>query len=314
MAQIDMSVWTGRDDTAGEGATASRWHQHVRPYNGQTNLGIVLSGFACDVGVARNNGRIGAAGGPGAIRTALANLAWHQSQQVYDAGNVTCESTDLETAQEQLAVRIATWVQAGQRPITLGGGHETAWGTMQGLFRARPNSIIGLVNIDAHFDLREAACPNSGTPFAQAAACCRPFRYFCLGIAEPANTKALFDRAKSLGVQWRLDVELHSDQLGPELDRIRNFVDGCDFVYLSLDLDVLPHSIMPAVSAPAARGVPLDIVERLAAEVVGSGKLLAVDVVEFNPRFDADGLAARTAAALVWRVARHWTNNTGTQS
>ena len=98
----------------------------------------------------------------------------------------------------------------------------------------------------------------------------------------------------------------------PFLDRVRRFIAGCDLVYLSLDLDVLPSAIMPAVSAPAGRGVPLEVVERMLAEIVSSGKVAAADVVEFSPLFDVDGRAARTAATLVWRVARGWTDTVDT--
>jgi formiminoglutamase len=313
---LDMSVWTGRDDILTESPSAIRWHQRVQPFMSQADKSIVLLGFACDEGVTRNGGRAGAAGGPKSLRSALANMAWHQDHPVFDAGDVTYDGADLESVQEHLAVQIAELIAAGQRPLTLGGGHETAWSTMQGMFRARPQSSIGLINIDAHFDLRASVRSTSGTPFAQAAAYCRAagrlFRYFCLGVAEPANTAALFERAHELGVLWRLDTELHAWKLDDELERVRRFIAGCDLVYLSLDLDVLPNNVMPAVSAPAGRGVPLDIVERLVAEVVASGKLAAADVVEFNPLFDVDGRAARTAAALIWQIARGWTGTVDT--
>lgn len=316
MASPDMTVWTGRDDVADEGPSAVRWHQRVRPYSSTSERGVVLLGFACDEGVKRNNGQVGAAGGPKALRSALANMAWHHQHSIFDAGDITCANADLDAAQEQLAQQTAALIECGQRPLVLGGGHETAWGTIQGLFRARPNSNIGLINIDAHFDLRAASRSTSGTPFAQAAAYCkaagRMFRYFCFGIAEPANTPALFERARELGVLWRLDTDLESWRLDEELERMRKFIGGCDVAYLSVDLDVLPGTIMPAVSAPAGRGVALDIVERLSAEVVASGKLAAVDVVEFNPLFDTDSRAARTAAGLVWRTARSWNGNSGT--
>ena len=63
----DMQLWNGRVDT-GEGDRARRWHQVVRPLDDGTLPGIALLGFACDEGVARNQGRIGAAEGPAVLR------------------------------------------------------------------------------------------------------------------------------------------------------------------------------------------------------------------------------------------------------
>src|SRR6185369_12077806 len=80
------------------------------------------------------------------------------------------------------------------RPLVLGGGHETAWGSFAGiLVAARPDWRIGVINVDAHFDLRADS---------------RPFHYLCLGVSEASNTAALFERADYLGADWRLDTDL----------------------------------------------------------------------------------------------------------
>ncbi|TGD48289.1 formimidoylglutamase, partial [Salmonella enterica subsp. enterica serovar Poona] len=62
----------------------------------------------------------------------------------------------------------------------------------------------------------------------------------------------------------------------------------------------------PADSAPAAPGEPLIQVLRVIEPVGRSGKLQAADLVEFNPRFDEDGAAARVAARLGWQIAHWW--------
>ncbi|MPN36614.1 Formimidoylglutamase [bioreactor metagenome] len=84
------------------------------------------------------------------------------------------------------------------------------------------------------------------------------------------------------------------------------FISEVDKLYLTVDLDVLPVGEMPAVSAPAALGVPLATLLKLIEPVCRSGKLQAVDVVEFNPRFDNDGRSARVAARLGWQIAHWW--------
>ena len=103
---IDMSVWQGRQDPE-DGELALRWHDRVRPWQGRGEPGVVLLGFACDEGVRRNKGRVGAAGAPLAVRKLLANTAWHLGQPVYDGGDVRCEDGDLDAAHGRLAERVA---------------------------------------------------------------------------------------------------------------------------------------------------------------------------------------------------------------
>ncbi|MDI5823380.1 arginase family protein, partial [Salmonella enterica subsp. enterica serovar Kentucky] len=59
---------------------------------------------------------------------------------------------------------------------------------------------------------------------------------------------------------------------------------------------------MPAVSAPAALGVPLIQVLRLIEPVCRSGKLQAADLVEFNPRMQ-DGAASKSYGLAVAALA-----------
>ncbi|MBM3979248.1 MAG: formimidoylglutamase [Planctomycetes bacterium] len=304
-----MSVWTGRVDTA-DGPDALRWHQMVKPLAPDAPPGVVLIGFACDEGVRRNGGRVGAKDGPQAIRAALANLAWHQHFPVYDAGDVRCDDGDMEGAQARLAEVVASAIRAGHRPLILGGGHETAWGTFQGIVSAKPNAKLSVINIDAHLDLRADEPGNSGTPFNQMAKWCaargRAFRYLCVGTAEPSNTLALFNHLAELGGEHIPDTDFVPLDRKEPRDYVAEFVRRSDSIHLSIDLDVLPPATMPAVSAPAARGIAFEAVELVLDHVLPSGKVVAVDLVELNPRLDTDVRGARTAARLAWQVVKDW--------
>ncbi len=210
----DMSLWQGRIDSQ-EGADARRWHQWMRPYADDAEAASVLLGFASDEGVRRNQGRQGARHGPPALRRALANLAWHGEQAIYDAGDIVA-GDDLEAAQECYAQRVADLLARGHRVVGLGGGHEIAYASFAGLARhlSRHERLprIGILNFDAHFDLRHAERASSGTPFRQIAELCQasdwPFAYCCLGISRLSNTAALFDQAQRLGVRYLLDRQL----------------------------------------------------------------------------------------------------------
>ena len=299
---FDAACWTGRSDQDDAGDT-TRYHQRVSPWTGDAGAGIGLIGFACDEGVRRNGGRSGAAEGPAAIRRAFANLAVHHGAPVYDCGDIACAGNALEAAQLRLAAAVCEIAGRTALPIVLGGGHEVAYGTWLGIVGARPGAHVLIVNFDAHFDLRADRAATSGTPFRQIAEECSrrrtPFSYICLGISRPSNTAALFSRAAALDVEFWRDEELHWQALSPVDDRLQRRIAACDGVYLTIDLDVLPGEKAPGVSAPAARGVSLDIVEHLVATVVKSGKLLGADIAELNPALDRDTLTARVAARLV---------------
>lgn len=320
----DPTRWQGRVD-AEEGPRALRWHQQVRPLAPGAAPGVALLGFACDEGVRRNQGRVGAVEGPLALRRALANLAWHGARPVHDAGDVLVEEEALEEAQQELGAHVARLLADGHLPVVLGGGHEVAFGSFLGLsaFLAAPHPDlelrrssggsadrpvrVGVVNLDAHLDLR-AGRASSGTPFRQIAETCAsrcwPFRYLCLGVDEAANTGALLDTAARLGAAWRRDRDCTPARLPEVRGMLAAFLDLVDRVHLTVDLDALPGGVAPGVSAPAARGLALEVAEALVDDVVESGKLALFEVAELNPRLDADGRTARVAARLVEQVAR----------
>ncbi|MBL0659750.1 formimidoylglutamase [Aeromonas dhakensis] len=306
---IDMSVWQGRQDPE-DGELALRWHDRVLPWQGRGEPGVVLLGFACDEGVRRNKGRVGAAGAPLAVRKLLANTAWHLGQPVYDGGDVHCEDGDLDAAHERLAERVATALEQGQFPLVLGGGHEVAFGSWSGLNRhLGGRGRVGIINFDAHFDLRmKLEQASSGTPFFQVAEQCAaqgtPFTYACLGVAETANTAALFARAEALGVWHELDEAMTPTELPALLNGLDAFIARCEHLYLTIDLDVLPAAVMPGVSAPAARGVELAVIEPLIAHIRASGKLRLADLAEYNPNLDQDNRSARVAARLVHQLTK----------
>ena len=314
------NAWTGRFD--GDGPEHRRWWQAVSPYApggpshsvaalssvGAEQRPAVILGFASDEGVRRNKGRAGAASAPAAIRAALGPLAFHLDRAVSDAGDVVVSDGALEAGQARAGQAIAAMIDAGRLTVVLGGGHETAYASYVGVAGSdavRAGRRLGVLNLDAHFDLRDEAVPSSGTPFLQMAraeaAAGREFRYAVVGISEPNNTRALFGTAERLGVKYLLDEDCAAGRVQAF---VAEFLDSVDVLYLTIDLDVLPASAAPGVSAPAAYGVPLPVISAVCKQVAGSGKLLHLDVAELNPAFDIDGRTARVAARLVDTLLR----------
>ncbi|WP_028025486.1 formimidoylglutamase [Enterovibrio calviensis] len=319
---IDKTVWQGRRDDE-DGDLGLRFHQKIQPMEDGTPSGVMIMGFASDEGVMRNKGRVGAQNAPVEIRKMLANLPWHHNtMNIYDAGDVRCDDNDLASAQANLAGHVCNALSHQHFPLILGGGHEVAWGSFQGLaehfvqLNASSPPRIGIINFDAHFDLRTPSGSSqdgsSGTPFAQIADYCQqhawPFHYACLGVSRSSNTQALFAKAKELNVLTVEDIECQPYRLADISHQLAMFMADLDAIYLTIDLDVFPASVAPGVSAPAVHGVDFPIVEHLVRLICqtcnehGQRKLTLADIAELNPSFDIDNHTARLAARLVWTI------------
>ncbi|AHV94492.1 formimidoylglutamase [Bordetella holmesii] len=308
------AIWRARDDSGERGDT--RRMAHIVAADGRQPAAgeAALLGFACDAGVLRNQGRPGAAQGPAAIRRMLAGIPVHGLDILHDAGDVACDGSDLEDAQQRYAKEVARLLSAGARTLALGGGHEIAWGSFMGLRQwldaSGDEAAVLVLNLDAHFDLRTGRPASSGTPFDQVVTLCAqrglPVQYACLGVSRLSNTVALFDRAREVGAFWVEDVDMRETDLAARLADVDRLLEQVSHVYLTVDLDVLPAAVMPGVSAPAAYGVPLEVVERIVTHVAASGKLRLADLAEANPDFDIDNHGARVAARLAWRILTAW--------
>ncbi|WP_298809289.1 formimidoylglutamase [uncultured Psychrobacter sp.] len=322
----DMSQWTGRAEPF-ETARARYWYQLAQPYEKQ-HIGLI--GFACDQGVRRNQGRVGARAAPPLIRRAFATLPVIADLQqrfdgqlptlLGDAGDIHCDDNDgfadssLEQAQLKYADAVSNVIKQGGLPIGLGGGHAIAYGSFLGLWQALENTsdtavstntapTIGIINFDAHLDIRQSDVATSGTPFRQIAehlnAHDQPFHYCCIGVSRFSNTAALFDRAEQLGVQVISDEDCHDQPWDTLAERVKSFVDQVDIIYLTVDMDCLPSSVVPGVSAPAAYGIDLGFVERMVKTIMASGKVKMADLAEINPTFDIDSRSCKVAARLL---------------
>ncbi len=324
--------WKGRID--GEEFADRRWHQWVKCLDmterdrlpASFKNASTLIGFPCDEGVQRNRGRTGAAGGPHAIRQALSNLPIPETanpdSSFFDAGNVEFSDQDssvdsLSETQKALGSLVSTVLEKGGFPIILGGGHEVTYGAYSGvkdyIEKSIENSdaVIGIINFDAHFDNREPGDGgvNSGTGFWQihqdSQRKNQKFCYLAVGIQEMGNTRRLFDRARQTGTQTILARDFTPRKLTENLSLLKNFMAGCDKLYLTIDLDVFSMANAPGVSAPSVMGiVPDELFQHFLLEIFNSNKLLAMDIAELNPELDENSKTARLAAALIYEFVR----------
>ncbi|WP_222983095.1 formimidoylglutamase [Flagellimonas meishanensis] len=277
---------------------------------------IALLGYACDEGVRRNQGRIGAVEGPDAIKKSIGKMPNHLASHtvLHDIGSITCKDGDMEAAQNELADAVSSLLMKKQFPIVLGGGHDVAYGHYRGikhyLDSKKKGQSMGIINFDAHFDLRKNTDRgNSGTPFYQIAKDCEKenidFNYLCLGIRKDANDRELFQTAKDMDVVYVMSDTFQMHFLEEINTWINAFINNVDHVYVTIDLDGFSSAFAPGVSAASPMGFMPRIVIECLKTIMASGKLISLDIAEMNPRYDVDGQTAKLAASLVHYVAHN---------
>jgi len=275
-----------------------------------TDKSFAIVGYACDEGVKRNHGRVGAVEGPAHIRAYLGSLANHLSDYVrlYDVGDFLCDDGSLENVQKEMSSAVCEILNKRAMPVLLGGGHDIAWAHYRGInnyLKGKNNpGKIGVINLDAHFDLRQVEkVGTSGTPFKQIANHCRDnnmeFHYLCLGVQPLSNITELYQTADALNVSYLNAEDFVYGKLHEVSGLLKDFMKKVNYVYLTIDLDGFASGVAPGVSAPSPFGFNTDIVIETLKLIVKSGKLISFDVAELNPKYDLDGRTAKLAAYLI---------------
>lgn len=260
---------------------------------------VVIVGFPSDRGVALNGGRPGAAEGPAAIRNAFYRLTPGSAAALYkrvvDAGDVQV-SGDVAADQEVLAATLAPHLKAGTICVTLGGGHETAYGHY--LAHVANDVAPSIVNWDAHADVRKPVdgVPTSGSSFYLALQHeTHPTPdYTVAGLLPHSVSAAHVEVLHERGCThlWRADVD------GATIDEI--YMAGSGPTMVSFDLDVVDQAYAPGVSAPAAGGLDVQTYLHAAYGAGLSNLVSSIDISELCPRYDRDGQTARLAALTLW--------------
>ncbi|MEO0571195.1 MAG: formimidoylglutamase [Bacteroidota bacterium] len=270
---------------------------------------FTILGYCCDEGVRLNQGRVGAKNGPESIRNTLGKMPNHLSsiQNLIDVGDLCYENGKLENIQNLLSGHVTELLTKKAFPIIIGGGHDIAYGHYNGikkyLLSRNQRPSIGVINFDAHFDLRsDDIWPNSGTPFFQIANENEPFHYLCLGIRKDANDRILFQTASKLDVTYVMQNTFRIQFVKEINTWIRAFMEKVDHVYVTIDLDGFSSAYAPGVSASSPVGFSPDVVLESLETITASGKLISMDIAEMNPKYDVDGRTAKLGASLIHQI------------
>lgn len=194
---------------------------------------------------------------------------------------------------ETVRREISSILELGKIPVMLGGEHSISIGAVQAMKEARPG--ISVLHLDAHADMRESY---QGTPFSHACVARRISEI--VPVVQGGVRSMSAEEAAWLKEQGRSVIR-------PE--EIRGSA-GCverisrqltEDVYLTVDLDVLDPSIMPATGTPEPDGLTWREVLTLIREISKRHTIRGFDVVELCP---IPGMVAPdfAAAKLVYRI------------
>ena len=308
----DKNPWTGRSSS--EQKPFEYWHECIafgtlaaletdRLSTPHPKVGLL--GYACDEGVKRNNGRAGAVEGPVGIRQQLGRLAAHfEPGMVMDFGDVHCNNGDLEATQKSFSERVAILQSKGIFTIGMGGGHDLAYAHYKGLrqaFEQNEQPKIGILNFDAHLDLRPTIKgPTSGTPFYQIMTETQgEVPYYVVGLQPQATPQSLLATADKYKVGYTAAADCHWENIPTLKANILSYFSQCDHLYISVDLDGFSSAYAPGVSAPGPFGFTPQFFDLLFSDIIKAKNVIALDVVELNPKYDLDFATARLAAQII---------------
>jgi formiminoglutamase len=305
------SQWKGRTSSLLE-----YWHQVIQTlpdlaFEASDAKKVGIMGYPGEEGVRRNQGRLGTVEGPAAIRKGLGTLAHHlpDNLPILDYGDIFTWEGDLEATHRVITDLTYQLLKSNHFPVWLGGGHDLAFAHGSGVlqFAQENGKKLGIVNLDAHFDLRPLVDGkgHSGSPFYQLASNFpSQFHYLALGIQRAANPKSLFQAAEKLNTKFLVMEDFRLQRWEYIEEQISWFLDQVDALYLSVDLDGFSSAYAPGVSAPSPMGFDPEVAFKVFDLIAKSKKLISLDVVELNPTYDQDQATARLAARCVEYVLR----------
>jgi len=186
--------------------------------------------------------------------------------------------------------------RAGDRfLLTLGGEHSVTPGVVRAVAERREN--LSVLSIDAHADLRDEY-EGSANSHACAGRRIREIveTTVSVGIRSVSEPEARRIEEEEVPIYWARDVVGRTDWIPEAVSRLT------DEVYLSVDLDGLDPSIMPATGTPEPGGLGWYETLALIREIARQKRIVAADLVELAPIegwHAPDFLAARLAAKIV---------------
>nr|XP_061811360.1 guanidinopropionase-like [Nerophis lumbriciformis] len=259
-----------------------------------------------DLGVTNRNG---ARFGPRAVRTIERIGPYHHvlgvapttQLRIADIGDVPFRSRfNLEQSIEDIEEYYHKIVDAGVRPVSVGGDHSVTHPIMKALGREEP---VGMIHIDAHCDtggVYEGAKFNHGAPFRHAVldGVLDPSRTIQIGIRGSSEFITEFSHESGMTVIHA--EEFHEMDVNDVIAQARKVV-GDGPVYVSLDVDGIDPAFTPGTGTPEVGGLTPREVQVLFHGLAGLN-VIGGDVVEIAPQYDATTNTIQVGAQMLFEI------------
>ena len=186
--------------------------------------------------------------------------------------------------------------------LLVGGNNAVTRPAAHGL--ALPLERVGLITIDAHFDMRETdGGPMNGNPIRCLLEDGLPGRNLVqIGLAPFANTAKMHEDVVAAGAGTFTLSECLEDGIFLVLDDALERLAHVEAIIVDFDIDVIDRAQCPG--APGARpgGMPARMFFDAARYLASDPRVKLVDLTEFDPSLDVGDTTALTAARWVCEV------------
>lgn len=279
----------------------------IRPWDGTESADVVLLGAPLSKTSISHSG---ASATPQAIREMFAAVSTYNfdhdidlatALMIRDAGDARVHVTDLARSRAGVRDAVAAVLarSAGALTVVIGGDHSISAPSVEA-FKAHVSGTVGLVQLDAHMDLRnlDDGGPSNGTPIRQLleSGTLDGCNIVQVGIHAFANARAYKDFARDAGITQISAREVANT---PPADIARNALtvaaERADALYVTLDMDVLDQAFAPGVPALVPGGMTSWQLFEMLLVLGGHPKVRAIDIVEVDPSQDPRRATVRVA-------------------
>jgi arginase family enzyme len=246
---------------------------------------------------------------PHALRTALKRISTYDletgvelSEPVVDLGDVQVRGIMPADAFAPIRDGVAAATAGHRLTLLIGGNNAVTRPAAHGL--GVPLEEVGLITLDAHFDLRSTADgPRNGNPIRCLLEDGLPGANICqIGLAPFANTARMHRDALDAGIGVWSGADVRREGILTIVDAALARLDHASRIMVDFDIDVIDRSQFPG--APGARPGGITATEFFCAarDVAAHPRVALVDLTEFDPSIDSTDLSALTAARWVAEI------------
>ncbi|MBU2893125.1 agmatinase [Colwellia sp. D2M02] len=224
----------------------------------------------------------GTAQGPSAILQASWQLEeWDGKSKPCQHGIYTHPAIDCNVSAEQVIDNIAKATKLildnGGMPIVFGGEHTVTYGVIKG-FRDAGYDDFGVVQIDAHADLREAY---EGDKLSHASVM---KRVVDLGIPlYQLGIRAFCEEEMQIREQHGVHFQDGEELVPNNIQSITLPDDFPEKVFFTLDIDGMDPSVFPSTGTPVPGGLGWYQTLNLFESVAKQRTIIGFDIMEFAP-------------------------------